>query len=98
MAKLTVKEHAAAIAKAVAKGAETRIAYSKVVAEADLTMGELAALRHEIDQALVSLLRKQGAALAAIADHCQQRDPKTGYLKPADGAAIMDLIHAGARA
>lgn len=54
----TVKEHAARIAENVARGAEARVEYSDTVRDNDLTVGECAALRVEIDRATTARLRE----------------------------------------
>ena len=53
----TVKQHAAEIAEKVARGATPREEYSNVVRDCDLTMGECAALRNEIELAIHARLR-----------------------------------------
>ncbi len=63
MTKPTVKEHADKAAERIARGENRREVYVAIVRENDLTLGECAALRQAIDDAVISrLIRLQSVA------------------------------------
>lgn len=90
----TIKQHAHWIAAQVAQHGHNakREAYSHVVANNSLTLGELGALRNEIDVAIAERLQAHEKAISELAAKCQEHDPETGYFKAITPYKVLEII------